>query len=129
MWRYLIAWFPMILIAIANGAIREKRYGKRIGELRAHQVSTLSALLLFGIYIWIIIRIWRPESSKQAISIGLMWLVLTVAFEFLFGHYVAGHSWNRLFGDYNIFAGRLWLAVLSWVTVAPYIFFQFQQKI
>lgn len=128
MWKYLIAWFPMILIAIANGAVREEWYGKRIGELKAHQVSTISALVLFGIYIWIVTGIWPPESAEQALRIGLMWLGLTLAFEFLFGHYVAGHSWSRLFGDYNLLAGRLWLMVPIFLTIAPYIFFRFQQK-
>jgi len=41
------------------------------------------------------------------ITIGLVWLAMTVAFEFLFGDYVAGHSWDRLLHDYNLFAGRL----------------------
>ena len=51
-------------------------------------------------------------------------LAMTVAFEFLFGHYVAGHSWDRLLHDYNLFAGRVWVVVLVWVTVAPYLFFR-----
>jgi apolipoprotein N-acyltransferase len=59
-----------------------------------------------------------------AIRIGLIWLVLTVMFEFGFGHFVAGHSWQRLLQDYNIRAGRVWLAILLWVAFAPYLFFR-----
>ena len=127
MWKYILAWVPMVLIAIANGALREIWYKKYLGELPAHQVSVASGILLFGIYIWALFRIWRLESASQAIVIGLSWLGLTVAFEFVFGHYVRGFSWNVLLHDYNIFAGRLWVAVLLWITAAPYIFFKLQK--
>jgi hypothetical protein len=46
---------------------------------------------------------WTPTSDGQAIIIGLVWLGMTVAFEFLFGHYVAKRSWNQLLCDYNFF--------------------------
>jgi hypothetical protein len=56
-----------------------------------------------------------------------MWRGLTVVFEFLFGHYVARHSWSSLLHDYNIAAGRVWVVVLIWVTIAPYIFYRLQK--
>ena len=114
----------MVFIAIANGLLRENFFANRLKELRAHQASTLTLIIFFGIYIWLVLRIWKPESVRHAISIGLIWLVLTVAFEFIFGHYVAGHSWSRLFNDYNIFVGRVWILILIWVSIAPYIFYQ-----
>jgi hypothetical protein len=81
MWKYLPAWIPMALIAIANGVLREAWYGKHLGELQARQVSTVSGVLLFGVYIWVLLRIWGPESTGQAFTTGLMWLGLTVAKE------------------------------------------------
>jgi hypothetical protein len=61
MWKYLLAWIPMVLIAIANGALRQAWYGKHLGELQAHQVSTVSGVLLFGAYIWLTFRTQLPE--------------------------------------------------------------------
>jgi hypothetical protein len=122
MWTYALAWLPLVPIAIANGVLREKGYGKRMSELRAHQVSTAAAIALFGIYIWCVVALWPPESSAQAGAVGVMWLALTIAFEFLFGHYVAGAPWGRLFHDYNVLAGRLWVGIPVWVAVAPYVF-------
>jgi hypothetical protein len=127
MWKYVLAWFPMVLIAIVNGAIREGWYGKHVSELQAHQLSTVTGVLLFGVYIWVLLRLWRPESARQAMIIGMVWLAMTVAFEFLFGHYVAKRPWRDLFLDYNLFAGRVWLVVLAWVTLAPYLFYQWHQ--
>jgi hypothetical protein len=51
MWQYFLAWAPMILIAMINGTLREAWYGKQLSELHAHQVSTASGVLLFGVYI------------------------------------------------------------------------------
>lgn len=127
MWKYILAWVPMVLIAIANAVLRENMFAKRFSELVAHQVSTGTGVLLFGIYIWLVIRIWKPESPGQAFTIGLMWLGLTVAFEFLFGHFVVGHSGSKLFDDYNLLVGRVWVVVLIWVTLAPYTFYRLQK--
>jgi hypothetical protein len=124
MWKYVLAWIPMVFVAIANGALREGWYGKHLSELHAHQVSTVTGVFLFGLYIWALIRLWRPVSSRQAITVGLIWLGMTVAFEFLFGHYVAEKSWHELLRDYNLCAGRVWLVVLGWVTIAPYLFYR-----
>ena len=122
MWKYVLAWFPMVAIAIANGALRESWYGQHLSELTAHQISTLTAVGLFGVYIWFVVRLWPPTSAPQAIAVGLLWILMTIAFEFLFGHFVAGHSWERLLQDYNLLAGRVWPLVLVWVAVAPYLF-------
>jgi hypothetical protein len=124
MWKYFLAWFPMVLIAIANGVLRQSWYGQYLGELRAHQISTLTAATLLGAYMWVVIRRWRPDSVTMALGIGLMWLAMTVCFELLFGHFVAGHSWERLLHDYDLSAGRLWLLLLAWVAAAPYLFFR-----
>jgi hypothetical protein len=125
--RYVLAWFPLLLIAILNGALRETWYGKSLGELRAHQLSTFTGAVLFALYIWALSRLWPLVSARQALAVGVIWLVMTVCFEFLFGHYVAGHSWRWLLQDYNLGAGRVWALLLLWMTVAPYVFHRLQR--
>jgi hypothetical protein len=122
--KYTIAWLPMPIIGIINGIIRQYGYSNAMGELRAHQVSTVTGIVLFGFYVWILSLRWKIRSFAEAIAIGLIWLILTIVFEFLFGHYVAGHPWSKLLHDYNIFEGRLWVLVLLWITLAPYVFFK-----
>jgi hypothetical protein len=51
-----------------------------------------------------------------------------VAFEFLFFHYVAGHSWPELLANYDIAHGRLWPLILLWVALGPYVFYRFSNK-
>jgi hypothetical protein len=121
---YAASWVGMVVLAILNAAIREKGYRPFMSELSAHQISTAIGLCLFGVYIWILTGIWRIASPRQAFVIGGMWLVMTILFEFLFGHYVMGHPWSRLFHDYNLLQGRIWSLVLIWTAIAPYVFYR-----
>ena len=125
--KYFPAWFPMLLLAIANGALREFVLKKYVSELAAHQLSTFSLLLLFAIYIGLIIKWMPPASANQAILVGLFWLVLTLLFEFGFGRY-RGSSWGTLFADYNLLKGRLWILIPVWVAIAPYVFFKLTNR-
>ncbi|MGH7594820.1 MAG: hypothetical protein ACREOI_00620 [bacterium] len=123
--RYTFAWIILVAAAIINGLIREAVYKNALGELRAHQLSTLIGIVLFGVIIWGLSRLWPLPSAKQAWTVGFIWLALTLAFEFLFGHFVTGHPWSKLLlHDYNIFEGRVWPLILIWVTIAPYVFYR-----
>lgn len=126
--KYLLLWFPMIVIAILNGALRQGFYVTFLNNLSAHQLSVVSGILFFAIYIWIITGKWKIKSAKESVQIGLMWLLMTIIFEFIFGHFVMGHSWEKLSYDYNILEGRLWIIVLIWVTISPYIFYHIHLK-
>jgi hypothetical protein len=122
--RYLAAWFVLLLVAMLNGVLRESTYGRYVSELSAHQLSSVIGILLFAVVIHRYVRRWPPASAREAWYIGLFWMVLTVAFEFLFFHYVGGHSWEALLANYDMSAGRLWPLILLWVAVAPYLFFR-----
>lgn len=126
--KYTIAWLGGPVIGILNGSIRQLCYAKYLGELRAHQLSTLTGIFLFGLYFWLLGRKLPIESAKQSWIIGLIWLGLTIGFEFIFGHFVMGNSWSRLFHDYNIFEGRVWSLALIFITVAPYLFYRLARK-
>lgn len=111
----------MIVIAMINGGIREYTYQKWTGERTGHQISTITLILLFAIYFMFLFRFYPLSSIQQATNIGLMWLGLTVIFEFVMG-LLSGNSWSEMFADYNIFKGRLWPLVLLWVAIAPVVF-------
>lgn len=123
-WKYLVSWIPGIPIAIINGLLRTSFYMQFLNELQAHQLSAVSFIVLFGIYVWFILYWLKLSSPHEAVRLGLSWLVLTVVFEFLFGHFVMGHPWARLVHDYNILAGRVWVFVLFWIASSPSIFYR-----
>ncbi len=125
---YSGAWLGLVILAIINGALRVKAYGPFMDELTAHQISSVTGLILFGMYIWFLTGISKIATSGQAIAIGGIWLCMTVMFEFVFGHYVMGHSWAGLFADYNVLKGRMWILVLIWTAAGPYIFYRIRSK-
>ena len=122
--RYVLAWVAMLGIAIANGALRQTTFGKVLPELRAHQLSTLIGAVVIGAFIWVVIQRWPPSSSREAIAIGLVWVSLTVAFEFFMGLVLLQRPLTQVLADYNVFAGRVWVLFLLWLTVAPWLFFR-----
>jgi hypothetical protein len=122
--RYTLAWLILLVAAFVNAFLRESFYKNAFGDLHAHQLSTLTAMVLFGVIIWGLTRLWPLASAQEAWRIGFIWLALTLAFEFLFGHFVAGQAWAKLFADYNLLAGRVWLLLLIWITIAPFVFYK-----
>jgi hypothetical protein len=116
---YTLFWLCMPLLAILNAIAREKVYKNALGELAAHQLSTATLIICIGIYTWLISLGWKLGSAGHALIVGGIWLGLTVCFEFGFGRLVMKHPWERLFHDYNILKGRVWILVLLWTLLAP----------
>ena len=125
---YLTVWLVMLFVSVLNGVLRDFTYGKQIPALLAHQISTLIGILLLGVVIYLYIRRWPFASARQAWRVGLLWMSLTVVFEFLFFHYLGGHSWEALLANYDLSAGRLWPLILLWVAIAPYVFHRLLNK-
>ncbi|KYK36604.1 MAG: hypothetical protein HXS46_13775 [Theionarchaea archaeon] len=114
-------WVLLLILAIINGVLRNEVYGPLMEELLAHQISTITAIVLFLVAMYVFFSKTNARyTGTDLIAIGALWLILTVVFEFMFGHYVMGNSWSRLFHDYNILEGRVWSLVLLTTVVGPF---------
>jgi hypothetical protein len=69
-----------------------------------------------------------PRTRRDAWHVGLYWVILTVAFEFLAGHYLFGTPWATLTADYRIHEGRVWILVLVTVAIAPVLAGQWRRR-
>lgn len=117
--RALLAWLVLLALAVVNGAAREAWLIPRIGGSAGHAVSSLSLSALILLLSWLTIGWINPATARDAFLIGLVWLALTLAFEFLAGHYVFRKPWTELLADYDILSGRMWVLVLVTTTLAP----------
>jgi hypothetical protein len=121
--RALLAWLAILVLAIVNGALRQALLIPRMGERAGHVVSTLLlSLLVFGAA-WILVPWIRPGTTRDAWVIGVVWVILTLSFEFLAGHYLFGNTWEKLLEDYNVAAGRIWVLVVITTLLAPVLVF------
>ena len=126
--RYLLFWLLLAVVAIANGVLRQAVYSPFVSALAAHQISTLTGIVFTGALVFWLNRKWPIESAPQAWRIGACWLVMTIAFEFGFGHFVAGHPWPALMADYDLPSGRIWPLFLLWILVLPYVALRFGRR-
>ena len=117
--RILLLWAAIIPLAIANGMLRDAVLARSFGQSRARTVSGLS--LSAVILAWALLTItWIPfPGPLPYVGVGLLWLALTVAFEFLFGRLVARKSWRELLRAYRFEGGDIWPIVLIVVAASP----------
>ena len=125
--KYFLLWLPMILLAFGNATVRELVFNKYFSEIRAHQLSTITLIVLCSIYVSFVFPFLNVQSSTQAFLIGSVWVLLTVVFEFSLGR-LTNKSWQYLFQDYNLFSGRIWLLFLIVLLLLPYIFYASRNK-
>ncbi len=123
----LLLWLPMIVIAFLNATLRELILIKHFSEFRAHQLSTIVLILLCSVYVWFVFPLLKLETAAQAFLVGFVWLLLTVAFEFSLGR-LTNKSWEYLFRDYNVLAGRLWVLFLICLFTLPYLVYVLRNK-
>lgn len=118
--RATVVWLGILVLANLNGAFRELFLTPRIGPAWGHILSTV---LLAGIVFamaWLTIGWIRPLTLSAAITVGALWVVLALSFEFGAGHFLFGKSWAVLLADYDLAAGRIWLLVPLVTVFAPY---------
>lgn len=117
--RAIAAWFAILLLAIANGALREALL---IPKLGLRMGTALSGLLLIGAVFAVAsaLVIWGKPLGRSAWWVGIGWLFGTLAFEFGFG-LARGKPWSEILVAYTFNDGNLWPLVLAAVLVAPYL--------
>lgn len=118
--RALVIWACILVLAVANGALRESVLIPWFGTPVALVLSglLLSALIIGVTYValpWL-----RISHSGQLWIVGLGWLALTLVFEFSFGFW-QGKSWPELLDAYTFEGGNIWPVVLVTTLLSPYI--------
>ena len=86
--RALLIWLGILLLANINGAVRELWLIPALGPTPGRALSTILLSGLVFLVSWLSITWIAPLTPHDALLVGTLWLVLTLAFEFLVGHYV-----------------------------------------
>jgi hypothetical protein len=115
-------WLILAVIAVANGFVGNLVLSRWLGDYGSHLYKSVVIIVAVFAAGWFYARQTQGEGwFGAALGAGLLWLGLTILFEFGFGHYVFGNPWEKLLADYRIWQGRLWILVLVADFVAPLV--------
>lgn len=115
-------WVLMAVVAVANGVFREAVLVSQIGSYAGHVVSTLLltvAILVISVLYFDAVSI--AYTWFELLAIGVVWTLLTVGFEFLVG-YLEGTPRSVTIGQYDVFAGQVWILVPLALLAGPLLF-------
>jgi len=118
-------WFILLLVAFFNAIIRETTYKPflepHIGTW-AHQISSLTGIILFFIVIFLFLKKLKGNySKKDLLIIGIMWIILTLIFETIMNYFWRELSFEQIISTYYFWKGETWIFVLISLLVSPFL--------
>lgn len=114
-----LGWLAILVLAMLNGALREGWLIPAFGSFAALVASgLLLSLLIFGVALLAVPRL-GAVSARGYWWVGLLWLGLTLVFEFGFGLLVQGKPLAELLQAYTFRGGNIWPVVLLATLVSP----------
>ena len=116
--RSLLVWLCFIPVAILNGGLRQYVLVRWFGEVGANALSGVLLSLFILLITWLLLPRIVRYNQKESYRIGIVWMLLTIGFEFTFG-LTGGISFRELLSAYNPMAGNLWLLVVVTTFGAP----------
>jgi hypothetical protein len=117
--RSLVVWLIFILAESLNGTIRILWLIPALGDVRAHQISFMTGSFLILAIAILFVPWLRIKRIFPLLGVGLLWALLTFAFEIALGRMVFGYSWEQIMADYNLRQGGLMPFGLAWLALAP----------
>ena len=108
--------FAETLHGVARGAL----LAPYVGDLRARQIGVFTGSIIFFVIALASVRWIRATRTPQLLGVGVLWLILTIAFEVSFGRLVLGYSWKRVASDYDLSKGGLLPLGLAALVTSPY---------
>ena len=105
--KSLLVWLGLIAAEIIHGILRAVFLVPVVGEFRSNQIGVLTGSAIILVIAWLTIRWIGATQPFEQLTVGGIWLTLTVTFEVLFGRFAVGLTWERIGSDYNLREGGL----------------------
>lgn len=117
--KALIVFLLIALAETANGIVRIRFLSRRLGNRRARVVSLLTGCILI-LFITLLTLPWiGPATAGEAVHIGVLWLVLMLAYDVGIGRWVFGMRWNKILADFDLRRGNYLALGMAWIFLAP----------
>jgi hypothetical protein len=119
-YRGLAVWLLIVGAESLHGTARVIFLQPVLGDFRARQISVLTGMLIiFAISFWTVSWL-SVKNKRQMLTVGAIWVVLTVLFEITLGR-LMNLSWQRILSDYDLANGGLMGFGLLFMLFAPLI--------
>ena len=119
--RAVSVWLVIIVAEILHGILRAMSLVPFFGEFRSNQIGVFTGSAIILVVACVTIRWIGAIRRYELLLVGIIWLTLTVAFEWLFGWLVMGQSFERMAADYNLLKGGLMPVGLIFLALSPLI--------
>jgi hypothetical protein len=118
------AWLVLLVIAFANGTLRELALNRVMSGPAAQQLSVLTAILFLTTAVWAMWPWLGLRRFSHAVRTGAYWLILTATFEtFVLNRWLGQMTWSDILATYHVADGELWPLVLMWIAVLPAVIY------
>ena len=118
-------WFVLLVLALINATIRETTYKPLLTPyigMWAHQLSSLTGILLFFGGIYFFLKIMKtPYTKNDLIKVGMMWISMTILFECWMNFFVRHLTFTQVVETYYVWKGETWPIVLLSLIISPQI--------
>lgn len=114
-------WLLMVAGAVGNGLLREKVLSPLLEDRFALPLSGVMLSVLIFVVAYLTIPFIEKSEGRIYVFIGLLWVVLTLSFEFIFGHYGAGKSWREIVEVFDVMNGNLFTLALITSAASPWL--------
>ena len=116
--RILLVWLLMVVAESLHGVLRRALFDPDV-EFVVRQASVLTGALIIFAITWACIGWLRIRSTAGALGVGVLWVVLTLAFEIVVGR-AMGLDWTRIASDYDLLHGGLMPLGLLAMALTPW---------
>ena len=103
--RAFLVWLVIIAAEMVHGILRGVLLVPIVGDLPARKIGVLIGALLIFAVAYLFIRWIAAQTKPQFLTLGLLWVVLTLLFEIGLGRLVLGLPWERITEDYGVTRG------------------------
>ena len=117
--RALAVWLLIMAGETLNGALRRLLFSADV-IFAMRQVSVVVGVLIVFAVSWLCVPWLRLRTTRSALAVGALWIVLTLVFEVSIGR-LTGLSWSQMLAEYDLTRGGIMPLGLLAMGLAPWL--------
>lgn len=112
-------WFVIAALAVGNGMFRQSVLVPGVGDNLALPLSGITLSVIIFAVTYLSFSFFGQQSVLGYVLMGVQWVVMTLLFEVVFGHYLLERSLSEILQVFDITDGNLFLIVLAVTLLSP----------